>query len=170
MEKRSESDAARIRQRQIREDNNLFSRLPAIYAASRQQGQKMLRSAGGLSIVEWRTLWDLTEAGPLTIRELADIQRTDHSLVSRALPDMRRKGYVEIHRSESDGRQMVVALTDKGRLAYERAAPTMKRRREAIRERFTPEELSQFVSYLDRFEEFLRGPIDDLILKEEVIE
>lgn len=59
------------RQRQLRESKNLFSRLPAVYAASRKQGQYLLRQSAGISIVEWRTLWDLTEAGPLTIRELA---------------------------------------------------------------------------------------------------
>ena len=52
----------RIRARQSREDTNLFSRLPAVYAASRTQGQRCLQHGGGLSIVEWRTLRDLAEA------------------------------------------------------------------------------------------------------------
>jgi DNA-binding MarR family transcriptional regulator len=100
-----------VRQRQLRESKNLFSRLPAVYAASRKQGQYLLRQSAGISIVEWRTLWDLTEAGPLTIRELAKIQRTDHSLVSRALPAMRNKGLVEMRQNPEDGREMLVAIT-----------------------------------------------------------
>ena len=82
-------DADQVRARMEREGLNIFSRLPNVYAASRTQGRKFLNLAGGLSIVEWRTLWDLVEAGPMTIRDLAAIQRADHSLLSRALPGMR---------------------------------------------------------------------------------
>ena len=167
MTQRGENKAANIRARRLREEQNLFSRLPATYAASRKQGQQILQRAAGLSIVEWRTLWDLTEAGPLTIREIADIQRADHSLLSRALPDMRRKGLVAMRRDAVDGRQTIVDLTDAGRAAYERAAPSMKNRREALRAQFSPEELTQFVGYLDRLEDFLRRPIDDILHQEE---
>jgi len=119
-----------------------------------------------LSIVEWRTLWDLAEAGPLTIRDLAAIQRADHSLLSRALPDIRDKGYVTMHRSASDGRQTIVKLTPKGRAAYERAAPVMARRRAALREVFSEEEIRTFAGFLDRLEEFLRIPADKIAEKD----
>ena len=98
-------DLEKIRARQAREDLNVFSRLPSVYAASRKQGQHLLQIGGGLSIMEWRVLWDLHEVGPMTIRDLAKVQRADHSLLSRALPDMRRKGYVEMQRDTDDGRQ-----------------------------------------------------------------
>ena len=133
MSKPTERDIARIRARQAREDFNIFSRLPAVYAASRSQGQKFLQKGGGLSIVEWRTLWDLHEVGPMTIRDLATIQRADHSLLSRALPEMRRKGFVTMRRDVQDGRQTIVEIADGGRAAYVRAAPVMARRRAALR-------------------------------------
>ncbi|MDA7425668.1 MarR family winged helix-turn-helix transcriptional regulator [Thalassococcus lentus] len=157
----------KVRQRRLHEEQNLFSRLPATYAASRKQGQQILQRAAGLSVVEWRTLWDLSEAGTLTIRELAEIQRADHSLLSRALPAMQKKGLVSMQRDAGDGRQTIVALTDAGRAAYKRAAPSMKRRRDALREQFTPEELTTFVDYLDRLEAFLRQPIDDILYEKE---
>ncbi|MBE9639977.1 MarR family winged helix-turn-helix transcriptional regulator [Salipiger mangrovisoli] len=162
----TERDEARIAARQAREDYNLFSRLPAIYAASRMQGQQFLQHGGGLSIVEWRTLWDLHEVGPMTIRDLATIQRADHSLLSRALPDMRRKGYVTMRRDEGDGRQTIVEIAPAGRAAYDRAAPVMARRRAALREVFSEEEIAVFVGFLDRFEDFLRRPVEQ-VLKEE---
>lgn len=160
-----ERDVERIEARRAREDFNVFSRLPALYAASRTQGQHLLQIGGGLSIVEWRTLWDLHEVGPMTIRDLASIQRSDHSLLSRALPEMRRKGYVTMSRSEEDGRQTIVALTQAGRDAYDRAAPTMARRRAALREVFSEQELAEFVGYLDRLDAFLRRPIEEIIEK-----
>lgn len=137
-------DAEQIRARMEREGFNIFARLPAVYAVSRTQGRNFLEIAGGLSIVEWRTLWDLAEAGPLTIRDLAAIQRADHSLISRALPIMRKKGYVTMHKDGRDGRQAVVALTDSGRAAYDRAAPVMAQRRAALREVFTQDEIHAF--------------------------
>jgi len=94
MNNAKERDLKRIRARQARADFNIFARLTSVYAASRTQGQNLLQKGGGLSILEWRVLWDLSEVGPMTIRDLASTQRADHSLLSRALPDMQRKGYV----------------------------------------------------------------------------
>jgi DNA-binding MarR family transcriptional regulator len=156
----------KISARRAREEVNIFARMPAAYAASRSQSQKLLNSAGGLSVLEWRVLWDLAETGPLSIREMAEIQRVDHSQLSRGLPQMQRKGLVTMQRDETDGRQLSVALTDKGRAAYDTAAPIMKRRRDALRRSFTPQEIKQFTSYFDRLEEFLRQPIDDLLTED----
>lgn len=162
-------DLAQIAVRQAREDFNIFSRLPAVYAASRKQGQHLLQEGGGLSIMEWRVLWDLAEVGPMTIRDLATIQRADHSLLSRALPQMKEKGFVEMHRDATDGRQTIVVLAAKGRAAYDKAAPVMARRRAALKTAFTPAEIEDFVGYLDRLEHFLRRPIDR-ILQEDTAE
>lgn len=156
-------DADQVRTRMEREGQNIFSRLPAVYAASRTQGRKFLDLAGGLSIVEWRTLWDLVEAGPMTIRDLAAIQRADHSLLSRALPDIRAKGYVDMQRSPLDARQTIVKITPLGRAAYDQAAPIMAQRRAALREVFTEDEIRDFAAYLDRLEDFLRLPPEQLI-------
>ncbi|MCY0093743.1 MarR family winged helix-turn-helix transcriptional regulator [Hoeflea ulvae] len=163
MKQPSERQAERIRQRRAREQQNLFSRLPATYAASRLQGQRVLQRAGGLSVVEWRVLWDLYEAGPMTIRDLAEIQRTDHSQLSRALPAMHKKQFVTMTRDSIDGRQVVVALAEAGRIAYETAAPVMKQRRDALKEEFSDAEIATFVDFLDRLENLLRRPVDTIL-------
>lgn len=157
------TNANQIRARKEREGLNIFSRLPAVYAASRTQSRNFLEIGGGLSVVEWRTLWDLVEAGPLTIRDLASIQRADHSLLSRALPEMRQKGYVTTQRDAQDGRQTIVSLTAQGRAAYAKAAPVMAKRRAALREVFSDDEIGAFAGFLDRLEEFLRVPVSDLV-------
>ncbi|RPE67464.1 DNA-binding MarR family transcriptional regulator [Pacificibacter maritimus] len=157
------SNANQIRSRKEREGLNIFSRLPAVYAASRTQSRNFLELAGGLSVVEWRTLWDLAEAGPLTIRDLAAIQRADHSLLSRALPEMRKKGYVTMQRDARDGRQTIVELTEQGRAAYDTAAPVMAKRRAALKEVFSDTEIREFAGFLDRLEDFLRVPAEDLL-------
>lgn len=166
MPKPALTKAERIKARRAREEVNIFARMPAAYAASRSQAAKFLQRAGGLSVVEWRVLWDLSEAGPLSIREMASIQRVDHSQLSRALPGMRRKGFVTMERDEVDGRQMNVALTEAGRAAYAQAAPIMRKRREGLRRVFSAEELEQFAGLFDRLEGFLRQPVEDLLEKE----
>ncbi|MEM7523144.1 MAG: MarR family transcriptional regulator [Pseudomonadota bacterium] len=153
----------RIRRRRMRQEQNLFSRMPAAYAASRQQGQNLLQQAAGLSIVEWRVLWDLSEAGAMTIRDLAEIQRTDHSQLSRALPAMRKKGLVSVRRDASDGRQTLVEIAPAGQRAYEKAAPVMQRRRNALRATFSDEEIAGFIGMLDRLDEFWRQPIENIL-------
>lgn len=163
MKQPSDSQIERIAKRRAREGYNLFARLPAIYSASRAQAQKLLQRGGGLSVVEWRTLWDLHEVGPTSVRNLAGIQRTDHSLLSRALPEMKRKGLVITTRSAQDARQTIVEITDAGLAAYERAAPIMRMRREAVRANFTPEELEVFIEYLDRMEVFFNAPIENFL-------
>jgi len=163
MNNAKERDLKRIRARQARADFNIFARLTSVYAASRTQGQNLLQKGGGLSILEWRVLWDLSEVGPMTIRDLASTQRADHSLLSRALPDMQRKGYVEMERDVHDGRQTIVVIAPTGRTAYAEAAPVMARRRAALKETFSNEEIKDFVGLLDRLETFLRQPIDEIL-------
>lgn len=166
MTRTQERDPARIKARQTREDTNVFGRLSSIYAASRKQAQRLLNSCGDLSIVEWRTLWDLHDAGPMTITDLASTQRADHSLLSRALPQMQRKGLVAVRRATEDGRQTIVTLTSAGQRAYDRAAPVMARRRAALRDVFSEDEIADFVGYLDRLEGFVHRPAGDIAPRE----
>lgn len=153
----------RLRARVDAEERNIFSRLPAIYAASRTQGQRILKQVAGLSIVEWRTLWDLNSVGPLTVQQLAYIQRADHSQLSRALPPMRDKGYITMARGTEDARQMIVTLTDAGRQKFLEASPTMARRRQSVRDCFTPDEMDQFIAFLDRYEALLHRPVETFL-------
>lgn len=166
MKQTSKRQIERIQKRRDRERRNLFTRLPPVYAASRLQGQRLLQGAGGLSIVEWRVLWDLFEAGPMSIRDLAEIQRTDHSQLSRALPAMRDKGLVIMSRDSVDGRQMLVQLTDQGQAAYTLAAPVMKKRRDTLKDAFSDDEIDTFIGLIDRLETFLRTPIENILESE----
>lgn len=163
-----ERNVDRINARVDREETNLFARLASIYAASRKQAQDLLQKGGGISIVEWRTLWDLHEVGPMTISDLSSIQRTDHSQLSRALPKLRDKGLVSMHQATQDGRQTIVTLTAKGSDAYRLAAPIMGKRRATLGEAFTQTEITEFVGYLDRIENFVRRPANDILQEEEI--
>lgn len=157
MKDAQDTRADRLARRRAREDANLFGRLSAASAASRAEAQRTLKAACDLSVVEWRILWDLHEAGPLTVRDMAQIQRADHSLISRALPALHTKGFITISRDGDDKRQSVVTLTVAGTAAYAQAAPVMKARRDRLRAAFAPGDLAQFIALIDQFETYLNS-------------
>ncbi|MEL6585510.1 MAG: MarR family transcriptional regulator [Pseudomonadota bacterium] len=162
MTTRVDARAMRVAARKASQDGNLFGRLSASAIASRGQAQRLLTAGPGLSITEWRILWDLAEAGPLSIQDMATIQRTDHSLISRALPAMRQKGIVETTRNTEDKRQSLVMLTAQGRAVYDSAAPIMQLRRDTLAQTFTPQEMRSLLGLLDRFDAFLTQPLAPL--------
>ncbi|MEJ6390509.1 hypothetical protein [Gymnodinialimonas ulvae] len=69
----------------LRHIRNLFARLSAASLTSRVKAHRVPKSAFELPFTEWPSLWDLEEAGPLSVTEMAAIQRTDHALISRAI-------------------------------------------------------------------------------------
>lgn len=148
----------RYKARCLMQERNLFGRLQAAALASRTQAKRLLRSVGDLSITEWRVLWDLAEAGPLTVTEMASIQRTDHALISRTIPIMIRKGYVATTTGSKDRRTSLVALTTAGRTVYEKTSVIMSRRRAALSNVFSEADLDSFLGLIDRFEQFLEDP------------
>lgn len=166
MTNNTQRDLKRIKQRIARGNTNVFGRLASIYAASRMQAQRLLQECGDLSVVEWRTLWDLHEAGPMTIGDLAASQRSDQSQLSRALPVMRKKGFVSMCRAPEDGRQTIVTLTDAGHDAYSRAAPVMARRRAALQSELSKDEFETLLRLLEQLESFVQLPIDEIAAKE----
>ena len=151
----------KVKARQLEQNRNLFGRLSAASLASRVQAQRMLKSSGELSITEWRVLWDLAEAGPLTVTEMASIQRTDHALISRAIPGMVRKGYVTTTISETDRRQSMIALTDFGHEVFRKTSVVMSARRAALSRAFSEDEVDTFIKLIDRFEAFVEAPLPE---------
>ena len=150
----------RFRSRRAALDANLFNRLFRLTHRSKRQAKRLLDAHGGVNVVEWRILIDLSEAGPLSVRELAELDGTDRSLVSRALPALRDAGLVRLSRDGEDARQVRVALTAKGRRRFERARGPMMARLAALDAAYTPDEKARFLDYLDRMEAVVRAPIE----------
>ena len=163
MTEQAQGQQDRIEKRRAFEAKNPFSLMDTAHHAARQQGLHILQKTAGLTTVEWRVIWDLHEAGPMTIRDLAQIQRSDPSLISRVLPRMERKRFVRMTRGAKDARQVVVDLDSAGRSAYATASPAMKRRREALRNSFSEQELATLVDLLTRLEDVLRAPVDSIL-------
>ena len=148
----------RFRARKKAQERNLFGRMAAAALASRTQARHLLKSVGTLSITEWRILWDLAEAGPLTVTEMASVQRSDHALISRTIPAMVEKGYVTAATGTRDRRTSLVTLTPAGQSVFDETKPIMAQRRKALATAFSEVDLDTFLRLLDRFEQFVEDP------------
>lgn len=160
MTEKAQDRTGRVERRKAFQDENVFSRMSSAAAASRAQARRILQHAGVSSIVEWRVLWDLAETGPLTVNDMARIQRLDHSLFSRAVAQMRAKGWVSVERDDVDKRQMLFSLTEAGEAVFSRAAPLMRARRRGLRAAMPDEDRARLLSLIDQFEAFLEAPLD----------
>ncbi len=65
----------------------------------------------------------LASEGQLSIKALSDTLSVSHSASSQLTYQLRKKGFVEISRSEVDGRKQLVSLTEKGRELLARIQP-----------------------------------------------
>lgn len=158
----------RFKARQIAQERNLFGRISAAALSSRTQAKRLLRSVGNLSITEWRVLWDLVEAGPLTVTEMASIQRTDHALISRNIPGMIEKGYVVTTTGKNDRRTSLVALTPAGQSVFEETSVIMSQRRAALSSAFTEADLDTFLDLIDRFENLVENHVPSTPAAEDI--
>jgi DNA-binding MarR family transcriptional regulator/GNAT superfamily N-acetyltransferase len=70
------------------------------------------------SLAEARIVWELGHAGEATATALGRDLELDLGYLSRLLQGLRRRGLVQAERSPEDGRQSLLALTDKGRKSY----------------------------------------------------
>src|SRR6476660_8205052 len=68
-----------------------------------------------LSLNQMAVLGALSRAGELTVGELAARERVQPPSMTRTVGCLADGGYVERRASESDRRQVIVAITDKGR-------------------------------------------------------
>ncbi|WP_354639517.1 MarR family winged helix-turn-helix transcriptional regulator [Kitasatospora camelliae] len=92
----------------------------------------------------------LVREGPRTTSELADLQRVRHQSMARTVALLTEAGLVEQRRHATDGRKVLLAVTEAGT----RALHTQRARREgeiaaAITERLDPEERRRLADAVD---------------------
>ena len=93
---------------------NLVSRLFRLGNALQTQTQQLLSLSSELSVVQFRILLRLRQAGTQNVQGISELLGANRSLVSRSLPDLRDNGWVTLVKSEEDKRQIFVRLTDAG--------------------------------------------------------
>lgn len=77
----------------------------------------------GISVPEWRVLAHLNHAGAVSVREIHQRVDMDKSKVSRAATRLENRGLVKKDADNSDGRLIVLSLTDHGQAMVEEIIP-----------------------------------------------
>ena len=143
---------------------NLVSRLFRLGNAVQTQTQQLLALTSDLSVVQFRILLRLRQAGTQNVQGISELLGANRSLVSRALPDLRDQGWVTLIKSDEDKRQIFVRLTDAGQRVVDEHYSPLRARSEAMRNAFTDEEFEQLVDYLDRLDAVTSSPTGDFVL------
>ena len=146
---------------------NLVSRLFRLGNAIQTQTQQLLALTSDLNVVQFRVLLRLRQAGTQNVQGISELLGANRSLVSRALPDLRDKGWVALIKSDEDKRQIFVRLTEEGQRVVDEHYAPLRARSEAMRNAFTVEEFEQLVEYLDRLDVVTSSPTTDFVLSDE---
>ena len=90
----------------------------------------------GLTVAQFAMLQQLRALGPVNISHAARAMQLDRTTLGRNLGPLERDAMIRIASSETDGRQRVIELTDRGRQAMRDAIPAWKSAQAVIETRF----------------------------------
>lgn len=125
----------------------------------REASRVYKRRPDPLTTPQWRVLAILANFEPLTATEIGRISMLDKVAISRALAQLRRRGFIARQRIRDDRRALHVTLTAAGWRYYNDLVPEMKRQEQALRQVLPPEQLKKLFEMLDEFDQFQRtGP------------
>lgn len=139
---------------------NLVNRLFRLGNALHVQTQDLLSRESDLSVVHFRIMLRLTQAGPQNVQGIADLLGTDRSNISRALPTLLKNGWIEQRASQDDRRQSIVTLTEAGARKVKNSRKGIDARLEALRAAFSDQEFDQLLTYMDRLDTVLAIPAE----------
>ncbi|MGB0784718.1 MAG: MarR family winged helix-turn-helix transcriptional regulator [Alphaproteobacteria bacterium] len=144
---------------------NLVNRLFRLGNALQNQTQALLAvESADLSVVQFRIMLRLSQAGSQNVQGIADLLGTDRSNVSRALPSLLEKGWIDQQPSAEDRRQSIITLTQAGERKVTQSRNGTDARLRALRAAFNNDEFEQLLAYLDRLDEVLAMSSDSFSL------
>jgi DNA-binding MarR family transcriptional regulator len=108
-----------------------------------------------LSLTEGRVLYELAQREKTTASELAQELGLDSGYLSRMLKSFAAKGLVTRHPSKSDGRQIILSLTDRGREMFATIDARSRDEIAALLGALPASHQAQLVAALERVERLL---------------
>jgi DNA-binding MarR family transcriptional regulator len=109
-----------------------------------------------MSLREWRVLAALGLNGRLTISGMSEFSGVSHTVISRAVKSLSKKGCVETRKSSRDKRQTLVQLTDEGLRIHDIIATRRKKFLTEIQLGLSAEEQATFFSLVDKLERHIQ--------------
>ncbi|MDH6262912.1 winged helix DNA-binding protein [Bradyrhizobium sp. BR13661] len=95
-----------------------------------------------LSRQEWRVLAILGARSEIATKEVGPLTTLDKMQVSRAMKRLEARGIVRRTHASDDRRELIVALTDAGRMLYRKIAPLALEREAKLLRLLTTEEIN----------------------------
>lgn len=109
-----------------------------------------LAQAAGLTAVQFRVLQIVAETGGCTPKDISLRMRVSQATVTSLVHKLVNQGMVSMERSEIDGRQKNITMTDRGREAIERAPDALQQLYVRKFEALEDWEQAQLVASLER--------------------
>jgi DNA-binding MarR family transcriptional regulator/N-acetylglutamate synthase-like GNAT family acetyltransferase len=131
----------------VRRFNRLYTRQIGVL------NEGLLNSS--FSLTEVRVLYELANNGATTATALGNELGLDAGYLSRILRRFQDNGLIERSPAESDARQMVLSLTDKGRREFEPLDKASNAEVDAMLAKMTDEEQRQLLGAMQRIERIL---------------
>ena len=103
-----------------------------------------------ISLPEWRVLVTLANHPGSTAAEIVERWAMQPMMASRAIRQLKRRGWVERKVRRDDRRSYALWLSDKGRQAYRRVRPAANQRYHEIVDSLEPRELEALERALER--------------------
>jgi DNA-binding MarR family transcriptional regulator/GNAT superfamily N-acetyltransferase len=118
--------------------------------------EQLLRSP--FKLTEARVLYELGQRGTATATEVGTELSLDAGYLSRIVRGFVRRGLVERHRSEEDGRQTLLCLSGTGRRAFGQLNGAARREVSALLERLPVEGQKRMVTAMQTIQELISAP------------
>ncbi len=106
----------------------------------------------GLTVAQFAMLRQLQALGRVSISRAAQAMQLDRTTLGRNLGPLERGGMVRIVVGETDGRQRMIEVSDRGEQAVRQAIPAWKSAQAAISGRLNPGRLALLHELLAEFE------------------
>lgn len=106
----------------------------------------------GLTVAQFAMLRQLQALGRVSISRAAQAMQLDRTTLGRNLGPLERGGMVRIVVGETDGRQRMIEVSDRGEQAVRQAIPAWKSAQAAIGGRLNPDRLALLHELLAEFE------------------
>lgn len=127
-----------------------------------KQSERFLKKHHGIAIPDWRVLLLLVQGGPMSIRDLASLSKTDKALVSRVVSRLIKTGLAARKTNSYDARLVQVSITDEGMKVFNAVLPHASTRQQVLLDILEPEEQEVLGRALSKLIQFAEEKGDDL--------
>ncbi len=130
----------------------LTYRVLKAHLALNAQAAVVLAKAGGITLGQWRVLSFIGSGDARTSRAVAAFSGLDPAVISRTIRALEGEGFMTAKRLPEDRRTLELALTDKGREAFDTILPLMQARQQHLLDALSPEEQNLIHGALEKLE------------------